>query len=62
MRGKAGFRCGIREEQELCVRGWGLPQAAQPAPGNGMVCCEEAMKPRLVHARDRQGQTVFVAV
>jgi hypothetical protein len=38
------------------------PQVAQPAPGNAMLCCDEAMKPRLVHARDRQGQTVFVAV
>jgi hypothetical protein len=36
--------------------------SAHPAPPGSPLCCGEAMEPRLVHARDRYGQTIFVAV
>lgn len=31
-------------------------------PAGNRICCGEPMEPRLVQARDRDGQTTFVAV
>ena len=33
-----------------------------PDPHGDMVCCGRPMEARLAHARDRFGQTMFVAV
>jgi hypothetical protein len=36
--------------------------AAHPDPSEALVCCGRPMEPRLTRARDRYGQTLFVAV
>jgi len=37
-------------------------QSAHPNPSGALVCCGQPMEPRLAQARDRYGQTMFVAV
>jgi len=36
--------------------------SAHPNPSGALVCCGQPMEPRLAQARDRYGQTMFVAV
>jgi hypothetical protein len=35
---------------------------AHPEPQTQLLCCGQPMEPRLAQARDRSGQTMFVAV